>query len=99
MTSIHGVSQHDVDLAEAARQLELAVHDSQVAYDCVGLGHLERAQEHAITARAAVDAAELILRSALLPDANVIPPDEVIAPELQAVAVPRSAGQTRQEQG
>jgi len=54
-----------VDMSEAARQLELAVHDAQVAYDCVGLGHIDRAHTHAITARAAVDAAETILRAAL----------------------------------
>ena len=96
MTSIPEVSQHDVDLAEAARQLELAVHDSQVAYDCVGLGHLERAHEHAITARAAADAAEVILSAALRPDAHVIPPDEAFSPELWASA--RLPGQAREQQ-
>jgi hypothetical protein len=80
MTSTPEVSRSDVDLAEASRQLELAVHDSQVAYDCVGLGHLERAHEHAITARAAIDAAETILRAALLPGAHVIPPDDAFGP-------------------
>ncbi|HEX3921199.1 MAG TPA: hypothetical protein VHY31_02795 [Streptosporangiaceae bacterium] len=54
-----------MDLTEAARQLELAVHDAQVAYDCVGLGNLNRAHTHAVTARAAVDAAEALLRAAL----------------------------------
>jgi hypothetical protein len=58
-------SAHGVDLSEAARQLELAVHDAQVAYDCVGLGNLDRAHEHAITARIAADAAEHLLRAAL----------------------------------
>ena len=58
-------SANSVDLSEAARQLELAVHDSQVAYDCVGLGNLDRAHEHAITARIAVDSAEHLLRAAL----------------------------------
>jgi hypothetical protein len=57
--------QGDVDLAEAARQLELAVHDAQVAYDCVALGNLDRAHTYAITARAAADAAETVLRAAL----------------------------------
>ncbi|WP_395104338.1 hypothetical protein [Actinomadura sp. SCN-SB] len=46
-----------MSLDEAARQLKLAVHDAQVAFDCVGLGDLERAQEHVLTARAATDAA------------------------------------------
>jgi hypothetical protein len=57
--------QGDVDLAEAARQLELAVHDARVAYDCVALGNLDRAHTYAITARAAADAAETVLRAAL----------------------------------
>jgi hypothetical protein len=55
----------DIDLGEAARQLELAVHDAQVAYDCLGLGNVDRAHTYAITARAAVDAAENVLRAAL----------------------------------
>jgi hypothetical protein len=59
------ISENDIDLSEAARQLELAVHDAQVAYDCVGLGNLNRAHTHAVTARAAIDAAEALLRAAL----------------------------------
>jgi hypothetical protein len=65
MTSTPDTSEGGVDLAEAARQLELAVHDAQVAYDCVALGKLDRAHLHAITARTAADAAETILRTAL----------------------------------
>jgi hypothetical protein len=65
MTSMPDISENGIDLSEAARQLELAVHDAQVAYDCVGLGHLDRAHTHAITARAAADAAENLLRAAL----------------------------------
>ncbi len=60
-----------VDVAEAARQLEQATHDARVAYDCIGLGNLDRAHTHAITARAAVDAAETILRAALASGASV----------------------------
>ncbi len=56
---------HGVDLAEVARQLEQAAHDVRVAFDCIGLGELDRAHTHAITARAAVDAAEYALRVAL----------------------------------
>ena len=52
-----------IDLTEAARQLELAVHDAQVAYDCISLGKLDWAHTNAITARAAADAAETILRA------------------------------------
>jgi hypothetical protein len=65
MTIIPETGENGVDLTEAARQLELAVHDAQVSYDCVALGHIDRAHTHAITARAAVDAAETILRAAL----------------------------------
>jgi hypothetical protein len=54
-----------VDLHEAARQLEQAAHDAQVAYDAIGLGDLDWAHTHAITARAAADSAENCLRAAL----------------------------------
>ncbi|MBE1534143.1 hypothetical protein [Actinomadura algeriensis] len=54
-----------MSLDEAARQLKMAVHDGQVAFDCVGLGDLARAQEHAVTLRAAADAAEVALSQAL----------------------------------
>lgn len=54
-----------MNLEEAARQLKMAAHDAQVAFDCVGLGDLERAQEHAVTLRAAADAAEVALSRAL----------------------------------
>ena len=54
-----------VDIDEAARQLELAIHDARVAFDCIQLGELDRAHTNAITARAAADAAETLLRAAL----------------------------------
>lgn len=54
-----------VDLNEAARQLQQAVHDARVAFDCIGLDELDRAHTHAVTARAAADAAEYALRVAL----------------------------------
>ncbi len=60
-----------VDLGEAARQLEQAVHDARVAFDCIGLGELERAHTHAITARAGLDAAEFILRTATGADGSL----------------------------
>lgn len=72
MMSIPDVSHRDVDLGEAARQLELAVHDAQVAYGCMGLGDLDRAHTYAITARTAADAAETVLRAALGPGANPV---------------------------
>ena len=65
MTSTPEVSRSDIDLGEAARQLELTIHDAQVAYDCMALGNLDRAHTYAITARTAADAAETILRAAL----------------------------------
>jgi hypothetical protein len=54
-----------VDLDEAARQLEQAAHDAEVACDSIRLGNLDWAHTNAITARAAVDAAENALRAAL----------------------------------
>jgi hypothetical protein len=60
-----------VDLSEAARQLEQAGHDARVAFDCLGLGELERAHTYAITARAAIDAAEFILRTATGADGSL----------------------------
>jgi hypothetical protein len=57
--------RNGVVLAEAARQLQEAAHDVRVAFDCIGLDELDRAHTHAITARAAIDAAENALRVAL----------------------------------
>jgi hypothetical protein len=63
--SVPEAGTRQVDIDEAARQLELAIHDARVAFDCIQLGELDRAQTHAITARAAADAAENLLRVAL----------------------------------
>ncbi len=63
--SMPDAGERQVDLGEAARQLQLAAHDSRVAFDCMGLGELDRAHTHAITARAAADSAENLLRAAL----------------------------------
>ncbi len=60
-----------VDIGEASRQLEQATHDTRVAFDCIGLGELDRAHTHAITARAAVDAALTILQVVI----NEVPHD------------------------
>ena len=54
-----------ISLDEASRQLELVVHDAQVAFDCIALGNLDRAHTNAVTARAASDAAETLLRAVL----------------------------------
>jgi hypothetical protein len=64
-SSVGAFDTHGVDLAEAARQLQQAAHDARVAFDCIGLEELDRAHTHAITARAAADAAENLLRVAL----------------------------------
>ena len=54
-----------MSLEEASRQLEQAIHDAQVAFDCIALGHINRAHTNALTARTAADAAETALRTAL----------------------------------
>lgn len=54
-----------VRLDEARRQLESAIHDARVAFDCIALDKLEQAHTSTITARAAVDAAENAIRIAL----------------------------------
>lgn len=51
-----------MSLHEASRQLELAIHDARVSFDCMALEDLERAHTNAITARAAIDAAETAIR-------------------------------------
>lgn len=54
-----------MNLDEAGRQLESAIHDARVSFDCIALGDLERAHTNVLTARAAVDAAENAIRVAL----------------------------------
>ncbi|MDA2805624.1 hypothetical protein [Nocardiopsis suaedae] len=51
-----------MSMEEAQRQLEAAIHDARVAFDCIALDDLERAHTNAITSRAAVDAAEYAMR-------------------------------------
>jgi hypothetical protein len=51
-------------LQEAARELEAAAHDAQVAVDCLALGELDRAHTSALTARVAADAAVTALQAA-----------------------------------
>ena len=52
-------------LEEAARELQAARHDAQVAFDCIALGELDRAHTHALTARVEADAAVTALAAAL----------------------------------
>jgi len=73
MTSTQGSGRREIDLTEAARQLQLAVHDAQVAYDCMGLGDLDAAHTHTLTARAAADAAETVLRATLRESGPAVP--------------------------
>jgi hypothetical protein len=52
-------------LQEAARELESAIHDARVAFDCIGLGEIDRAHDSAVTARVAIDAAVTAVQAAL----------------------------------
>jgi hypothetical protein len=52
-------------LEEAARELEAAIHDARVAFDCIGLGEIDRAHTSALTARVALDAAVTAMQSVL----------------------------------
>ena len=63
--SISAMGNGSIDLNEAARNLEQAAHDAQVAYDSLSLGDLDWAHTNAVTARAEADAAENVLRAAL----------------------------------
>jgi hypothetical protein len=71
--SISEVGQSAIDIREATRQLEQAMHDARVAFDCIGLGELGRAHTHAIMARAAIDAAETVLQAATGADGSLAP--------------------------
>ena len=51
-------------LQEAMRELEAAIHDARVAFDCIGLGEIDRASTSAVTARVAIDAAVTALQAA-----------------------------------
>lgn len=54
-------------LQEATRELEAAIHDARVAFDCIGLGEIDRAHTSAVTARIAIDAAVTAMQAALPP--------------------------------
>jgi hypothetical protein len=69
MSSTHEAGDQ-IDLSEAARQLEMAAHDARVAASCIGLGDLDGAHTHALLARTAADGAQNLLKAAL--DAGVI---------------------------
>jgi hypothetical protein len=52
-------------LQEAMRELEAAIHDARVAFDCIGLGEIDRAHTSAVTARVAIDAAVTAVQAEL----------------------------------
>ena len=56
---------HGPMLQEATRELEAAIHDARVAFDCIGLGEIDRAHTSAVTARIAIDAALTAVEAAL----------------------------------
>ena len=60
----NGTDQGSV-LQEAMRELEAAIHDARVAFDCIGLGEIDRAHISAVTARIAIDAAVIAMQAAL----------------------------------
>jgi len=60
----NGTDQGSV-LQEAMRELEAAIHDARVAFDCIGLGEIDRAHTSAVTARIAIDAAVIAMQAAL----------------------------------
>jgi len=52
-------------MQEAMRELEAAIHDARVAFDCIGLGEIDRAHTSAVTARVAIDAAVTAMQAVL----------------------------------
>src|SRR5258708_29444412 len=69
--------RHNPVLEEASRELEAAVHDAQVAFDCIALGEFNRAHTSALTARVAADAAVTALPPALLTTRPAPPPSRL----------------------
>jgi hypothetical protein len=86
-------------LQEAMRELESAIHDARVAFDCIGLGEIERAHTSAVTARVAIDAAVTAVQAVLNPAAaHQHPVTPLPDPDLRASMPPDAgwpAGQTR----
>jgi hypothetical protein len=64
MTISDGAAESPV-LQEAMRELESAIHDARVAFDCIALGEFDRAHTSAVTARIAIDAAVTAVQAAL----------------------------------
>ena len=70
MSSTHEAGSQ-IDLSEAARQLEMAAHDARVAASCISLGDLDEAHTHALLARTAADGAQNLLRAAIETDVHL----------------------------
>lgn len=66
---------YDPVLQEATRELEAAIHDARVAFDCISLGELDRAHTSAVTARIAIDAAVTAVQAALAQASTAPEPD------------------------
>jgi hypothetical protein len=64
MTISDGAAESPM-LQEAMRELESAIHDARVAFDCIALGEIDRAHTSAVTARIAIDAAVTAVQAAL----------------------------------
>jgi hypothetical protein len=60
-------------LQEAMRELEAAIHDARVAFDCIGLGEIDRAHTSAVTAKVAIDAAVTAVQATLAEQASQSP--------------------------
>jgi hypothetical protein len=63
--AIDGTAADGPVLQEAMRELEAAIHDARVAFDCISLGEIDRAHTSAVTARVAIDAAVTAVATAL----------------------------------
>lgn len=72
MTIPDGVADGPI-LQEAMRELESAIHDARVAFDCISLGEIDRAHTSAVTARIAIDAAVTAVQAALAQAASQWP--------------------------
>jgi hypothetical protein len=64
MTISDGAAESPM-LQEAMRELESAIHDARVAFDCIALGEIDRAHTSAVTARIAIDAAVTAVQAAV----------------------------------
>ena len=83
-------------LEEAMRELEAAIHDARVAFDCIGLGEIDRAHTSAVTARIAIDAAMTAMQTALAQTPSQAP-SQPAASDLPPPRCPRAGPVPAQE--